>query len=76
MYQFSGKLKMFSLALIVLGLMATGWSFYDGLSKTKADAEAAIAAEHNDGHGGGHSDAKVDDKTKSKTQLMEELRKI
>ena len=58
MYQFSGKIKTFSLALIILGLVATGWSFYSGLSTTEADAKAALLAEQNDGHhGGGHGNA-------------------
>jgi len=58
MYQFSGKIKTFSLALIILGLVATGWSFYSGLGKTEEDAKAAILAEQNAGHHGGHGDTK------------------
>ena len=51
MYQFSGKIKTFSLTLITIGFLATGWSFYNGLNKTSADAKAALAAEQHGDHG-------------------------
>lgn len=57
MYQFSGKLKIFSLALIILGLLGTGMSFYNGSHATLEDAKAAIAAKHHDGHGSDHGDS-------------------
>lgn len=73
MYQFSGKLKTFSIILLVLGLLGTGYSFYKGSSSTLEDAKAAIAANHSDDHGGGHGDAHHDDDdSHSKQGAMED----
>ena len=57
MYQFSGRLKTFSLALIVLGFVGLAYSFYNGSQKTLEDAKHAIEAASNDAHGGGHGEA-------------------
>ena len=57
MYQFSGKLKTFSLALIIIGLVGTIFSFYNGSQKTIEDAKHVITASHATGHGAGHEDA-------------------
>jgi hypothetical protein len=57
MYQFSGKLKTFSLALIILGVVGIAFGFYNGSQKTIEDAQQVIAASHNDGHGASHGDA-------------------
>jgi len=53
MYQFSGKLKMLSLALMVIGVLGIGYSFMS--TKTLEDAKAVIAATHNDNHGNAHA---------------------
>ncbi|QMU63483.1 MAG: quinol:cytochrome C oxidoreductase [Flavobacteriaceae bacterium] len=52
MYQFSGKIKISSIALIIIGALGVSYSFYDGFSKTHQDAEHVISAQQNDGHGG------------------------
>jgi hypothetical protein len=57
MYQFSGKLKTFSLALIILGVVGIAFGFYNGSQKTIEDAQQVIAASHNEGHGASHGDA-------------------
>ena len=51
MYQFSGKLKTISLALILIGALGVAYSFYNGSNKTIEDAKEIIANQHNDGHG-------------------------
>ena len=56
MYQFSGKLKTFSLALIIIGVIGTAFSFYSGSKKTIEDAKHAIEASHNVGHGSSHEE--------------------
>ncbi|MFL3660313.1 MAG: quinol:cytochrome C oxidoreductase [Polaribacter sp.] len=65
MYQFSGKLKTFSLALIMIGLIGTIFSFYNGSQKTIEDAQHVIAASHNSGHGGTHEDSTVHSEEKT-----------
>ena len=59
MYQFSGKLKTFSLALIIIGVIGTAFSFYSGSQKTIEDAKHAIEASHNVGHGSSHEETAV-----------------
>ena len=65
MYQFSGKLKTFSLALIMIGLIGTIFSFYNGSQKTIEDAQHVIAASHNSGHGATHEDSTVHSEEKN-----------
>ncbi len=57
MYQFSGKLKTFSIVLLIIGLLGSGWSLYKGSTTTLEDAKAAIAAKHDDGHGADHGES-------------------
>ncbi|MBT7817674.1 MAG: quinol:cytochrome C oxidoreductase, partial [Polaribacter sp.] len=57
MYQFSGKLKTFSLALIIFGVVGIAFSFYSGSQKTIEDAKHAIEASNSDAHGGAHGEA-------------------
>jgi hypothetical protein len=59
MYQFSGKLKTFSLALIIIGVIGTAFSFYSGSQKTIEDAKHVIEASHNVGHGSSHEETAV-----------------
>ncbi len=61
MYQFSGKLKTFSLALIVVGLVGIAYSFYSA-PKTVEEAKEIIAhqASHGDSHGASHGEVKKD----------------
>jgi hypothetical protein len=54
MYQFSGKLKTFSLALIIIGVIGTAFSFYSSSQMTIEDAKHAIEASHNVGHESSH----------------------
>jgi len=53
MYQFSGKIKMLSLALMVIGILGIGYSFM--ATPTIEDAKEVIAASHNEGHGNAHT---------------------
>jgi len=57
MYQFSGKLKTFSLALIIFGVIGIAFSFYNGSQKTIEDAKHVIEASHGGGHGDSHGDS-------------------
>jgi hypothetical protein len=68
MYQFSGKLKTFSLALIIIGLIGTIFSFYNGSQKTIEDAKHAIAAMHSSGHGEAHGAVGNDEEEKTEAQ--------
>ena len=54
MYQFSSRLKSFSFALMVLGLLGIGYGFWTA-PKTDADVEA-ILKEQEAHHGGAHQD--------------------
>ncbi|WP_299682491.1 quinol:cytochrome C oxidoreductase [uncultured Tenacibaculum sp.] len=59
MYQFSGKLKMLAIGLMVLGLIGTAISFMN-TPKTLQDAKDILAkqeASHHGAHGGGHGEA-------------------
>ena len=51
MYQFSGKLKMFSIALIVLGALGIGLGFYNAPSTVEEAMEMVASSDHGDGHG-------------------------
>ena len=51
MYQFSGKLKMFSIALIVLGVLGIGIGFYNAPSTVEEAMEMVSSSDHGDGHG-------------------------
>jgi hypothetical protein len=57
MYQFSGKLKTFSIALVIIGALGIAFSFYSA-PKTVEQAKEIIAhqASHGDSHGTSHSD--------------------
>ena len=62
MYQFSGKLKMLAIVLMVLGLLGTAYSFLSA-PKTIEDAKAILEAAHHghsDAHASEDSHAKVD----------------
>jgi len=52
MYQFSGRLKTFSIALILLGVIGLAFSFYSGSKTTLEDAKHAIEAANHGAHGG------------------------
>jgi hypothetical protein len=57
MYQFSGKLKTFSIALIILGALGIAFSFYNA-PKTIEDAKEILAQQssHGDSHGAEHGE--------------------
>ncbi|SNR14570.1 quinol:cytochrome C oxidoreductase [Tenacibaculum jejuense] len=62
MYQFSGKLKMLAIGLMVIGLIGTAISFMN-TPKTLQDAKDILAkqeASHHGSHGGGHGEATND----------------
>ena len=61
MYQFSGKLKTFSLALILLGAIGIAFSFWSA-PKTVEQAKDIIAkqASHGDAHGSSHDEVQKD----------------
>ena len=61
MYQFSGKLKTLSLALILLGAIGIAFSFWSA-PKTLEAAKEIIAQQssHGDGHGSSHEEVKTD----------------
>jgi len=73
MYQFSGKLKMFSIILIVLGVLGIGWGFMSAPS-TVEEAKEIIASKagHGDGHGDTSHDAKKDDHKTKETHSKED----
>lgn len=65
MYQFSGKLKLFSLALIVIGALSIGYSFFSAPSTVEEAMEImAKKNAHGDGHGNSHGDATHDSTAK------------
>ena len=59
MYQFSGKLKMLSITLMILGLLGVGYGFYSA-PKTVEDAKEILASQHHDGHGDAHATSTED----------------
>ena len=61
MYQFSGKIKIFSLALIVVGALSIGWGFLSAPS-TVEEAKEIMAKEAAHGDHGDHGDATHDTK--------------
>lgn len=56
MYTFSNRLKIGSLVLMALGLLGMGIGFISAPG-TVEEAQAMVAASHDDGHGGGHEAA-------------------
>lgn len=70
MYQFSGKLKMFSIALIIIGALGVAYSFYSA-PKTVEEAMEIVASQnaHGDHHGdASHADKKDDHAKKEHTK--------
>ena len=69
MYQFSGKLKTFSLALILLGALGIVYGFYTA-PKTVEEAKEIIAHQgaHGDSHGTTHADVKKDEHKTEKNE--------
>ena len=61
MYQFSGKLKTFSIALILLGVLGIAFSFYTA-PKSIEDAKEIMASQtsHDGGHAISHEEVKKD----------------
>ena len=64
MYQFSGKLKTFSLALILIGFIGIAFSFYTAPS-TIEDAKEIMA--HQNNHGDDHASSNGDEHAESHT---------
>ena len=63
MYQFSGKLKIFSIALILVGALGIAYSFLN-VPSTPEEAMEIVANQtgHGDGHGDSHEDTAHTDK--------------
>ncbi|MDT7831051.1 quinol:cytochrome C oxidoreductase [Flavobacteriaceae bacterium S356] len=63
MYQFSGKLKIFSIALILVGALGIAYSFLN-VPSTPEEAMEIVASQagHGDGHGDSHEDTSHADK--------------
>ncbi|WP_298882450.1 quinol:cytochrome C oxidoreductase [uncultured Polaribacter sp.] len=61
MYQFSGKLKMFSIALIIIGALGIAYGFISAPT-TVEEAKEIIAhqSSHGDDHGASHDEVKND----------------
>ncbi|WP_347173498.1 quinol:cytochrome C oxidoreductase [Polaribacter uvawellassae] len=73
MYQFSGKLKTFSIALMIIGVLGVGYSFLTA-PKTVEDAKEIIASQH-DSHGtvaATHAPVDSHDNTKTAEQAEDE----
>ncbi|WP_405609603.1 quinol:cytochrome C oxidoreductase [Polaribacter sp. Asnod1-A03] len=57
MYQFSGKLKMFSIALIIIGAIGITLSFFNAPSTIEEAKEIiALQASHDEGHSNSHDE--------------------
>lgn len=70
MYQFSGKLKMLAIILMVLGAIGTTISFMSA-PKTLEEAKEILAKQHDahhGGHGSAHGEAKEDHATEAKAE--------
>ncbi len=55
MYQFNGKIKLFALVLIVLGLVGTTYSFLSA-PKSIEEVKEILAKQEDHGHHGGHAE--------------------
>ena len=74
MYQFSGKIKMFSIILIILGVLGVGFSFYSAPSTVEEAMEMVSSNDHGDDHGDGHGtsqDAVVKEDHSSESHAVE-----
>ena len=74
MYQFSGKIKMFSIILIILGVLGVGFSFYSAPSTIEEAMEMVSSNDHGDGHGDNHEsshDAVVNEDHSSESHATE-----
>jgi hypothetical protein len=73
MYQFSGKLKMASIVLIIIGALGIGYGFLTAPSSLE-DAKEIMAhqASHGDSHATSDHDDKVDDHHKEEKHVAKE----
>jgi len=72
MYQFTGKIKLFAIVLIVLGLIGTAYSFLSA-PKTTEEVKEILAAQAHHGHHDSHSDeAHSGDSHKSDSHKVDE----
>jgi hypothetical protein len=73
MYQFSGKIKVFSLALILVGVLGIGWGFYSAPGSLEETKEMMAAhGDHGDGHGdAAHADGGHDSHSTTGTHATE-----
>lgn len=56
MYTISNRLKMASIALMILGLLGVSYGFWDSHQyKTEEDVKVLLASEHGDHHGDAHA---------------------
>jgi hypothetical protein len=62
MYQFSGKLKTFSIALIILGALGVAYGFYSAPTTVEQAKDIIVhQSGHGDAHGSSHGDVQKDD---------------
>jgi hypothetical protein len=59
MFEFTGKLKMFSLVLIAIGALSVGLSFFGGSGNHAGDHQNHAAAEHSTNHADAHVENQV-----------------
>ena len=57
MYTFSNRLKIFSIALMILGAIGWGYSYMQSHNTTVEDVKVLLAEEASGHHGGGHGEA-------------------
>ena len=71
MFTLTNKIKTFSIALIVLGLLGIAHGFYSAPSTIEEAKEIVASSHHDDGHASNHDDHKNDDQLVSSHGLYE-----
>jgi len=71
MFTLTNKIKTFSIALIVLGLLGIAYGFYSAPSTIEEAKEIVASSHHDDGHASNHEDHKNDDQLVSSHGLYE-----
>ena len=71
MFTLTNKIKTFSIALIVLGLLGIAYGFYSAPSTIEEAKEIVASSHHDDGHASNHDDHKNDDQLVSSHGLYE-----
>jgi hypothetical protein len=71
MFTLTNKIKTFSIALIVFGLLGIAYGFYSAPSTIEEAKEIVASSHHDDGHASNHDDHKNDDQLVSSHGLYE-----